>query len=467
MSDFRLLIHGKLVEGAGTLDVINPANGRILTAAPRADRTQLDRAVAAAKTVFPTWSATSLRQRAALLARLADALEAEQGVFARLLTQEQGKPLPQAFWEIAQSIGTMRYFATLDLPTEALKEDSTQKVVRQHRPLGVVAAITPWNFPVLLLIFKVAPALLAGNTVVIKPAPTTPLTTLRFGELCARILPAGVVNVIVDQNDLGSALTAHPDVAKVAFTGSTATGKKVMASAAGTLKRLTLELGGNDPAIVLADVDPKDVAPKIYAAAMANAGQVCIAIKRLYVHHSIHDAVCDELGRLARATVVGDGLEPATEMGPIQNQAQFEKVKGFLEDARQHGKIVAGGGVLEREGYFVQPTIVRDIPDSARLVREEQFGPVLPVLRYADIDEVIARANDTDFGLGASVWSSDLDRAFGVAARIHSGTVWVNKHLDLGADTPYVGAKQSGLGTELGQEGLEEFTQAIIINVAK
>src|SRR6516165_10418944 len=467
MHDFRLLINGRLVKGTSTLDVINPATGRTLTAAPRADQAQLDQAVAAAKAAFPTWSATPLRQRAALLVKLADALEAEQGAFARLLTQEQGKPLSQALWEIDWAISTMRYFATLDLPTEVLKEDATQKVVRQHKPLGVVAAITPWNFPVLLLIFKVAPALLAGNTVVAKPAPTTPLTTLRFGELCERVLPAGVVNVIVDQNDLGAALTAHPDVAKVAFTGSTVTGKKVMASAAGTLKRLTLELGGNDPAIVLADNAPKEVAPKIYTAAMANAGQVCIAIKRLYVHDSIYDAVCDEVGRLARETIVGDGLEPTTEMGPIQNQAQFEKVKGFLEDARQNGKIVAGGGVLEREGYFVQPTNDPDIPDNARLVREEQFGPVLPVLRYSDIDEVVARANDTDFGLGGSVWSSDRDRAFAVAARIDAGTVWVNKHADLSPDTPYAGAKQSGLGVGLGLEGLEEFTQATIVNVAK
>ena len=240
-----------------------------------------------------------------------------------------------------------------------------------------------------------------------------------------------------------------------------------MASASGTLKRLTLELGGNDAAIVLDDADPKDVAQKIFAAAMANAGQVCIAIKRLYVHESIHDAVCEELGRLARERVVGDGLEPGTQMGPIQNQAQFEKVKGFLEDARRNGTIVAGGGVLERDGYFVQPTIVRDITDDARLVREEQFGPVLPALRYSDIDDTIARANDTDFGLGGSIWSSDRERAFRVAARVNAGTVWVNKHLDLGPDIPYAGAKQSGIGTELGREGLEEFTQATIINVAK
>jgi acyl-CoA reductase-like NAD-dependent aldehyde dehydrogenase len=287
MSDFRMLINGRLVRGAGTLDVINPATGRILTAAPRADRAQLDQAVAAAKAAFPSWSATTIRKRSELVVKLAEALEAEQDVFARLLTEEQGKPLPQALWEIAQSIAALRYFATLDLPPEVLKEDATQKVVRQHKPLGVVAAITTWNVPVILLMIKVAPALVAGNTVVAKPAPTTPLTTLRFGELCARILPPGVVNVIVDQNDLGTALTSHPDVAQVAFTGSTATGKKVMAGAAGTLKRLTLELGGNDAAIVLEDVDPKEVAPKVYAGAMFNAGQACIAIKRLYVHDSI------------------------------------------------------------------------------------------------------------------------------------------------------------------------------------
>jgi acyl-CoA reductase-like NAD-dependent aldehyde dehydrogenase len=467
MNEFRLLINGRLVKGAGTLDVINPATGGGLTAAPRADRAQLDQAVAAAKAAFPTWSAQPLRQRGALLVKLAEALEAGQGEFARLLTEEQGKPLPQALDEVAFAIAVIRYFAALDLPLEVFKEDATQKVVRQHRPLGVVAAITPWNFPVLLLVIKVAPALLAGNTVVAKPAPTTPLTTLRFGELCAKILPAGVVNIIVDQNDLGPALTGHPDVAKVAFTGSTATGKKVMESAAGSLKRLTLELGGNDAAIVLEDADPKAVAPKIYASTVVNAGQACIAIKRLYVHDAIYDAVCDELGKLARGTVVGDGLEQGTQMGPIQNKAQFEKVKGFLEDARKNGKVVAGGKALEREGYFVQPTIVRDIPDDARLVREEQFGPVLPVLRYSDIDDAIARANDTDFGLGGSVWSSDRERAFKVAARINSGMVWVNKHLDVGLDTPFAGAKQSGIGAELGQEGLEAFTQATIINMAK
>jgi acyl-CoA reductase-like NAD-dependent aldehyde dehydrogenase len=462
-----LLINGKLVEGADSLDVINPATGRVLTTAPRAARAQLEQAIAAAKAAFPAWAATPLRTRGGLLAKLADALEAEKGAFARLLTEEQGKPLPQALWEIEFFVAVLRYYATLDLPAEVLHEDAARKVVQVRKPLGVVAAITAWNIPMILLAVKVGPALLAGNTVVAKPAPTTPLTTLKFGELCARILPPGVVNVITDQNDLGTVLSAHPDVAKVTFTGSTATGRKVMANAAGTLKRLTLELGGNDAAIVLDDADPTEVAPKIFAAAMLFSGQGCIAIKRVYVHDSIYDAVCDELARLARETVVGDGLEPGTQMGPLQNQAQFERVKGFLEDARQNGTIVAGGGVLDHEGYFVQPTIVRDIPDNARLVRKEQFGPVLPVLRFSNIDEVIARANDTDFGLGGSVWSSDLERAFQVATRVNAGMIWVNKHLDASPDTPFAGAKQSGIGVEMGQEGLKEFTQATIINVAK
>jgi acyl-CoA reductase-like NAD-dependent aldehyde dehydrogenase len=465
MNDFRLLIDGRLVEGAGTLDVINPATGRVLTTAPRADRAQLGQAVAGAKGAFPSWAATALRVRGGLLARLADALEAEKGAFARLLTQEQGKPLPQALGEIEFSVAALRYYAALDLPTEVLHEDAARKVVRLRKPLGVVAAITAWNVPMILLAVKVGPALLAGNTVVAKPAPTTPLTTLRFGELCAQILPPGVVNAIADQNDLGAVLTGHPDVAQVAFTGSTATGRKVMAGAAGTLKRLTLELGGNDAAVVLDDADPREVAPKIFAAAMAIAGQACVAIKRLYVHESLYDAVCAELGRLARQTVVGDGLEPGTQMGPLQNLAQFERVKGFLEDARHDGTI-GGGGLVEREGYFVRPTIVRDIPEGARLVREEQFGPVLPVLRYSDIDDAIARVNDTEYGLGGSVWSSDRERAFAVAARIDAGTVWVNKHLDMQPDTPFGGTKQSGLGVELGPEGLEEFTQTTIIHAA-
>jgi acyl-CoA reductase-like NAD-dependent aldehyde dehydrogenase len=465
--EFHLLINGRLVPGATTLDVINPATGRLLTRCARADEAQLNAAVSAAKLAFPAWSVTPIEVRRQALLRIADALEARSAEFARLLTEEQGKPLVHAGFEIGGSVAMIRAFAAMDLPAKTLRENAAERIVQVRAPLGVVAAITPWNFPLLLLMLKFAPALLAGNTVVAKPAPTTPLTTLLFAELCADLLPPGVLNVIVDQNDLGGFLTQHPDVAKVAFTGSTATGKKVMASVAGTIKRITLELGGNDAAIVLDDVNVKDVAAKIFQGAMVNSGQVCLAIKRVYVPDSLYEAMCTELVELANATIIGDGLDAATQMGPLQNKAQFEKVKGFLEDARAHGKVIAGGRASERDGYFIPPTIVRDIADDARLVQEEQFGPVLPVLRYSSLDDAIARANSTEYGLGGTVWGGDLTRAFEVAQRIASGTVWVNKHLELPPDIPFGGAKQSGLGTEMGQEGLEEFTQSKIINMAK
>jgi len=465
--DFRLLIDGRLTAGAATLEVMNPATGRPLTTCARADEAQLHAAVAAAKKAFPAWSATPIEARRQALLKIADALQARAPEFARLLTEEQGKPLAHAAGEIGEAVGLIQAFAAMNLSSKVLRETDQERIVQMRGPLGVVAAITPWNFPVVLLLMKVAPALLAGNTVVAKPAPTTPLTTLLFGEVCAELLPPGVLNIIVDQNDLGGALTQHPDVAKVAFTGSTATGRKVMASVAGSIKRLTLELGGNDAAIVLDDVDVKAVAAKIFQGAMVNSGQVCLAIKRVYVPESIYDALCEELAALAKAAIVGDGLDAATEYGPLQNKVQYEKVKEFLKDAHEHGKVIAGGSALEREGYFIAPTIVRDIADDARLVREEQFGPVLPVLKYSNLDDAIARANDSEYGLGGTVWGTDLERAYAVAQRIAAGTVWVNKHLDLPPDVPFAGAKQSGFGAEMGQEGLEEFTQVRIINMAK
>jgi acyl-CoA reductase-like NAD-dependent aldehyde dehydrogenase len=466
-SDYGLLINGRLVDGASTFDVINPATEEVLAACPKADLAQLNQAVAAAKAAFPAWSARPIEERRNLLVKMADEFETRSAEIARLLTQEQGKPLFLANYELGGSLAMIRAFAAMDLPVKVLKETDDTRIVMQRTPLGVVAAITPWNFPLILLMMKVAPALLAGNTIVIKPAPTTPLTTLRFGEICAKVFPPGVVNIIADQNDLGGALTSHPDIAKVAFTGSTATGRKVMASVASSLKRLTLELGGNDAAIVLDDVDPKAIAPKIFGGAMVNTGQVCLAIKRVYAHDSIYDALCTELAKLADAAVIGNGLEPNTQYGPLQNKVQFEKVKGYVEEARTQGKIIAGGTPHKGKGYFVRPTIVRDIPENSRLVQEEQFGPILPVLRYSDVNDAIARTNNTEYGLGATVWSSSPERAYEVALKIDSGQVWVNKHLDLPPDVPFGGAKQSGFGTEMGQEGLEEFTQAKVINMAR
>ena len=463
---YKMLIDGKLVDGVNTLDVINPANGTLLSICPRADAAQLDLAVAAAKQAFPAWAALSYAERREKLEAIADALMARTDEFARLLTQEQGRPLQDSVFEVMGGAMGLRAYAGFEVKGRVLRESETERIVELRDPLGVVAAIMPWNYPLLLMLLKLGPALISGNTVVAKPAPTTPLTSLLFAEMVADMLPPGVLNMIVDANDLGGLLTQHKDVAKVSFTGSTSTGKKVMESSAVSLKRLTLELGGNDAAIVLDDVDVKAAAAKIFDAAMLNAGQICIAVKRVYAHASIYDELCDEFARLAGEMVVGDGLKQGTTMGPLQNKLQYEKVKVFLEDAWANGKIVAGGHALDREGYFIAPTIVRDIGDDARLVREEQFGPILPVMSYDEIEDAITRANDSEYGLGGSVWTSDVERGFAVASRVKAGVVWVNKAQDVPFDMPFRPAKQSGIGEESGLEGVEGYTQARLISVA-
>jgi acyl-CoA reductase-like NAD-dependent aldehyde dehydrogenase len=449
------------------MEVLNPATEEVLAFCPRASAEQLDAAVASAKTAFPGWARMPIADRRALILKLADCIEVHAEELARLLTQEQGKPLIEASAEIAYSIAFIRQLASYDLPVAVLEDNFSRRVELHRRPLGVVGAIIPWNFPVLIVAFKLPFALLAGNTLVLKPAPTTPLSTLRMGEMMAGIFPAGVVNIITDQNDLGGRLTTHPDISKISFTGSTETGRKVMASAAASIKRLTLELGGNDAAIVLADADPVKVAPGIFNGAFMNAGQICLAIKRVYAHSDIYDALCTELARLAEDAVVDDGLKQGAQIGPLQNKAQYEKVKALIEGARADGTIIAGGEVLDRPGYFVRPTIVRDITDGAPLVDEEQFGPVLPIIRFDDPDEALTRANASDMGLGGSIWSADRDVARELATRMEAGTVWINKHLDFGPTMPFGGAKQSGLGVEFAQEGLHEFTQIHVINEAK
>lgn len=467
MSEYKLLINGKLVAGARVSDVLNPATEEPVASCPRASEAQLNEAVAAAKAAFPAWSATPIAERKKALSAIADVIEANAQDLARLLTQEQGKPIGDATGEVYGTAAFFRYFTMLDLPVKIIEDSEGKKVEAHRRPLGVIGAIVPWNFPMILMAFKLPPALLAGNTVVLKPAPTTPLTSLKLGELIKDILPAGVVNVIADENDLGAALTAHPDVRKISFTGSTATGQKVMAGAAGLLKRITLELGGNDAGIVLGDVNPKETAPQLFRSAFQNSGQVCIAMKRLYVHESIYDEMCDELANIANNTIVGDGLKQGTQLGPLQNKMQFEKVKELIDDAKRTGKVIAGGDTPEQTGYFIRPTIVRDITDGTRLVDEEQFGPVLPVIKYSDPEDAVARANASPYGLGGSIWSSDPQKAYDLATKLESGTVWVNKHADLAPNIPFGGARFSGLGTELGEEGLAEFTQLKIINMAK
>lgn len=467
MADYKLLIGGKLVDGDMTMDVINPATGEAFASVPRASVRQADEAIAAAKAAQPAWGALDFAERAAKLNALADAIVARRDEFARILTQEQGKPLPEALGEVAWTEGFLRHYATLDLPDRVIQDDAAGYIAVKHRPLGVVVGIIAWNFPLLVACWKIGPAVLAGNAIVLKPAPTTPVTALLLGELCREIFPAGIVNILTDANDLGPHLTAHPDVAKIGFTGSTATGKRIAASGADTLKRITLELGGNDPAIILDDVDVKETAAAIFGNAFLNAGQVCLAIKRAYVHADIYDTMCAELARLAEEAIVGDGLEQGTQIGPIQNAAQYEKVKGFLEAARAEGSIVAGGKALERAGYFIAPTIVRDVTDGAKIVDEEQFGPILPLVKFDNVDDVIARANASEYGLGGSVWSKDVQRASEIASRIESGQVWVNQHIAIGPHIPMAGFKQSGLGVEQSVEGLAEYTQVQVINVKR
>ena len=464
---YPLLINGQLVEGDATLDVINPATEEVFETCSRGSESQLNDAVAAAKAAFEGWSATPIDERKQVVLAMADAIEANATELAQLLTQEQGKPLADATGEVYGAAAFFRYFTSLNLDPEVLDDSDARRVEAHRKPLGVVGAILPWNFPLILLGFKLPAALVAGNTVVVKPAPTTPLSTLRLGELIKDIVPAGVVNIIADANDLGGALTAHPDIRKVSFTGSTATGKKVMAGAANLLKRITLELGGNDAGIVLDDVNPKEVAPKLFQGAFQNNGQVCAALKRLYVHESIYDEVVDELAEIANNTIVGDGLQQGTTLGPLQNKMQYEKVKEILAEAQEAGTVVAGGEVPDAPGYFIKPTIVRDIAEGTRLVDEEQFGPVLPVIKFTDEKDALKRANDSEYGLTGSVWSSNIDRAYDLANDLDAGSVAINQHSAIDPTLPFGGSKQSGIGSELGEEGLKEFTQLKIINIAR
>jgi acyl-CoA reductase-like NAD-dependent aldehyde dehydrogenase len=458
LDDFKLLIGGKLVDGDGSMDVINPATEKSISRCPRASKEQFDLAVRAAKAAYPGWGATPIPTRQKILSAIADQIETNRENMARLLTLEQGKPLSEATLEVDITAAFFRYAAERSYDTKVLVDKDSQKVELLRRPLGVVAAIIPWNFPLMILAFKMPLAMLTGNTLVVKPAATTPLATLFFAQLIANVVPPGVVNVVTDANDLGDVLTSHPDVAKV--------GMKVMANAAKTMKRFSLELGGNDAGIVLDDVDPAAIAPAIFKGAFFNNGQVCLALKRLYVHESKYEAICAELAKLADAALVGDGLEQGTAIGPLQNAVQYDKVKGYLEDARENGRIVAGGEVLDGPGYFVKPTIVADIVEGARLVDEEQFGPILPVLKFKTVDEAVRRANATSYGLGASVWSSDRSRAREIALRLEAGTVWINQHIDLAPNIPQAGTKRSGMGVEIGEEGMLEYTQVQVLNEA-
>jgi acyl-CoA reductase-like NAD-dependent aldehyde dehydrogenase len=467
-TDFSQLIDGQLVSGTPALEVINPATGAVFASAPRATRAQLDSAVAAARRAQPAWREATFAQRRACIESFCTALRARQEELAELLTQEQGKPLAQAREEIVRAASLSSGMTAISIEGEVLIDDAQRRIELHYVALGVVGIITPWNAPINLAAGPLTMALYTGNTVVLKPSPYTPLSTLRLGELLREIVPAGVVNVLAGDDDCGRWMSEHPGIDKISFTGSIASGKKVMASCAGTLKRVTLELGGNDAAIVLDDVDPQAVAPKLFFAAFVNSGQVCMAIKRIYAHERIYAALCEALANEARKARIGDGLASDTQFGPIQNRMQYERVLGLLEDSRQRGgRILAGGETAAGAGYFIAPTIVTDLPEDARLVQEEQFGPLLPVLRFSEIEDAISRANATRYGLAASVWSRDIERATAIAWRLEVGTAWVNQHRVTAANVPFGGVKESGIGRNYSLLGLKGNMEARVISVLK
>jgi acyl-CoA reductase-like NAD-dependent aldehyde dehydrogenase len=460
-SNFQMLIGGKLVAASSSFEVKNPANERVIGHAPRASTEDLDDAISAARSAFPEWSALTMDDRRAVLNAMAQAILAQVDPLKRLLTSEQGKPHAEAEGEVAGAGYWLMGAAGLDLPVHVNEDSDERYSITRRVPLGVVGAIAPWNFPLILAIFKVGPALLAGNTMVLKPSPFTPLATLKIAELVKDIVPPGVLNVISGGDELGPLMTAHSGFDKISFTGSTQTGRKVMESAAPTLKRVTLELGGNDPAIVLPDVNVEEVAEKLFWAAFTNNGQICIATKRMYVHKDIYEPLRDAIVAYAKTVKVGDGAEQGTQIGPINNQAQYARVLELIQDAKDKGyTFLIGGEIADVPGYFVPITILDNPPEDSRIVQEEQFGPILPLIKFDDIDDVVARANRSEYGLGASVWGRDEEAAFAIAARIQSGTVWVNETQHLTPTAAFGGMKQSGVGVEGGVEGLMEYTSA-------
>ncbi len=457
--DTGMIIGGERRTTDKTFGVINPSTGEVHAEAPDCSREQLDEAMDAAAKAYVPWKQDEDARREALR-NAAAIMFGAGGELGPILVREQGKPLSQAGIEALGAGMWFQYFADLEVPKEVIQDDANAYAEVVRRPMGVVAAITPWNFPLILASWKIGPALRAGNTMVLKPSPFTPLATLKMVELLQQVLPPGVLNVVSGGDELGKWMTSHPVPRKVSFTGSVATGKHVAASAAPDLKRVTLELGGNDPAIVLDDADPAVVADKLFDGAFGNCGQICSAIKRVYVPEAMQDEIVERLAEKARNVKMGDGFEEGVEMGPINNAPQYERVKELVADAIGQGaNVAAGGAAMDRPGYFFEPTILSGLSEGVRIVDEEQFGPALPVLTYKNESEALDRANATMFGLSGSVWSSDPDRAAEVASKLECGTAWVNAHLALAPHQPFGGFKWSGLGVENGPWGLAAFTE--------
>jgi acyl-CoA reductase-like NAD-dependent aldehyde dehydrogenase len=461
------LIDGEMVATEATLEVLNPATEEVIGVVPACGKDELDRAVAAARRAFRNWRRTSFEERQRVVQAIAGAIKANAEELYRLLTSEQGKPHAQAQQEIYGAAGLAAAQSTLRLEEVVNQDDDTRLSRTRRVPVGVVGGIVPWNFPVMMAIQKIVPALMAGCTIVLKPSPFTPLTTLRIAELIKDIVPAGAVNIITGADELGPLITEHPDIDKITFTGSTATGKKIMEGAARDLKRITLELGGNDASIVLPDADVAKVAEQLFWSSFTNAGQVCIAAKRIYIHEDIYDELAQAIADYARGVKVGDGSQQGTGVGPIQNRKQFERVCELIEDAKANGyKFLLGGDVdPSGTGYYVPITILDNPPEDARIVAEEQFGPVMPLMKFSTVEEAIARANASEYGLAGAVWTSDPAKGVEIAEQLETGTVWVNEFMHISPLAPFGGHKQSGFGAEYGIEGLKEFTYPQVITV--
>jgi len=468
----KMLINGASRESNNSVDVLNPATGTAFATCFNSSTDDLDDAVTAARNAFKGWSETPDSQRKEALLEIAQLLEDNMPELMALVTQENGKPMNGfqgigSGMEVGGSVAWIQATTSFELPIEIIQDDDAMRVEVHRKPLGVVASITPWNWPLLIAIWHVIPALRTGNTVIIKPSENTPVATSRFVELANTVLPKGVLNIVHGKSEIGAAMAQHTDIDKLIFTGSTPTGRRIMNNASVNLKRLTLELGGNDAGIVLPDVDAKAIAPELFLAGFHNNGQTCACLKRLYLHESQYDEVCNELAAIANNITVGNGLEDDTDLGPCQNAKQRVIVSDLVEDARTNGgRVLSGGAAIGDMGFFYGPTIVAGLSDGNRLVDEEQFGPALPVIKYSDLDEVIERSNRSDNGLGGSVWSNDIDAAQKVAKRMECGTVWINSHGGVQPNAPFGGVKQSGVGVEFGTHGLAEYTsiQTLLIN---
>lgn len=464
---FAMTIGGRSVAAKKFRNIVNPADEEeVVGLSPEGGVDHLDAAVEAAAEAFHAWSKTNEEERTDACLKIAGVIKENAAELAELLTLEQGKPLNGmgSRFEVGGCEAWAGATAGFSLPPKVLQEDDQSRIEMHRVPLGVVGSITPWNFPLLIAVWHIVPAVRTGNTVVIKPSPYTPLGTLRLVELMNEVLPQGVVNAVSGGDEIGAAMSEHSGIDKIVFTGSIPTGMRIMQSAAPTMKRLTLELGGNDPGVVLSDADPEAIAEGVFWGAFLNSGQTCAALKRLYVHESIYNETCDALVALAQKIPMGDGRDEANLLGPLQNRAQFNKVSALVDDARKSGAKVLTGGKPWEKGCFYPVTIIAGAKDGMRVVDEEQFGPVLPVIPYSDIDDVVTRANGLKFGLAASVWSPDIDKARTIARRLEAGTVYINKHADIAPHVPFGGAKCSGIGVEFGEEGLEAYTNIKIYN---